>query len=286
MITRFETKIFTWVDVQNPTVEEVHELFTEFKFDTSVRDELALNIERSKVRFFNTHTYAVIQFPTSEGVSIGGKKTEVDFIIGTTYLITVHYEKVGSVNEVASDVVLENKNIKTTRDLFFDIVYRQYRKIGKQLEDVDDTIQKTEQKIFGERHKRTVEKISEINHKLLDFKRALRFHRDIWKQLTENVIFRAEAEKVQAEYDKIWSALEHYQEITHSLQGTNDSLIAFRTNEVMKLLTVVNFIALPIALVPAIISVMDIAVTPLQILFGALSLSALIFVFAKQQEWL
>lgn len=284
MITRFETKVFTWVDVQSPTIEEVQELHSEFKFDASIREELTQHIERSKVHFFNTHTYLVLQFPTSEGVVRGGKKKEVDFIIGTTFLITVHYEKIGSVNDVATDIT-DTKQIKTTRDLFFDIVYRQYKKIGKQLEDIDTAIQHTEQKIFGEHHRATVEKISEINHKILDFKRALRFHKDIWSQLEENVLFRTDAERLNNEYQKLWNALEHYQEITHSLQGTNDSLMAYRTNEVMKVLTLLNFIALPMAIIPQVIQP-QIVLDPL-IMFGIIfSVALMIYLGFKKNKWL
>lgn len=286
VITRFETSIFTWIDVQNPTTEEIYELFHEFAFDTSIRDELANHIERSKVRFFNSHTYVVLQFPTSEGVRTGGKKTEVDFIIGTTYLITVHYETVGSVNEVANAVILENKNIKNPKDLFFHIVYRQYRNIGKQLEDLDMNIQETEHKIFGDTYKQTVENIAAINHQILDFKRALTFHKLLWAQLENNALFREESIKLSHEYQKLLMALEHYKEINDSLQNTNDSLIAYRTNEVMKFLTVVNFIALPVALVPTIISVVNFTIDPLRLLITIFTLSALIFILAKQQKWL
>lgn len=284
MITRFETKVFTWIDVQSPSTEEVQALHDEFKFDASIREELTQHIERSKVRFFNTHTYVVLQFPTAEGVPHGGKKKEVDFIIGTTFLITVHYEKIGSVNEVATDT-LDAKQIKTTKDLFFDIVYRQYKKIGKQLEDMDLLIQHTEQKIFGEHHRATVERISEINHKILDFKRALRFHKDIWIQIEENVLFRSDGEKLHNEYQKIWNALEHYQEITHSLQGTNDSLIAYRTNEVMKVLTLLSFIALPVAVIPQIIDP-QIVLDPLTMFAIIFFVSFMIYLGFKRKKWL
>lgn len=256
MITRFETKVFTWIDVQNPSLEEVVDLQTEFKFDQSIAEELAQNIERSKVRFFSTHTYAVLQFPTSEGVVTGSKKTEVDFIIGTTFLITVHYEKVGSIQDISRSIS-ETKQLKTTRSLFFDIVYKEYRKIGRQLEDIDIVIEETEEKIFGEKHNKTVEKISGINQKILDFKRALRFHKDIWRQLEANVLFRENAESLHNEYQKIWNALEHYQEITLSLQDTNDSLIAYQTSEAMKALMVLNCIVLTISVIPTTLTLVE-----------------------------
>jgi len=285
VITRFETKVFTWIDVQNPTQEEINELYKEFNFDKSIAEEMIQNIERSKVRFFGTHTYAVLQFPTTDGVFAGGNKTEIDFVIGTTYLITTHYEKILTVHEVATDTA-NKKKLSTTKELFGDIVYKEYRKIGKQLEDIDLLIQDIVQKIFSGPQQMTVEKISEINHRILNFKRALRFHKDIWKQLEDNVLFRNEAIRLNIEYQKIWGALEHYQEINQSLQGTNDSLVAFKTNEVMKLLTVLNFIILPISIIPTALGLVSTSEGQIYTILGFLVVSLFIYSTFKRKKWL
>jgi magnesium transporter len=285
VITRFETKVFTWIDVENPTQEEISELYKEFNFDKSIAEEMIQNIERSKIRFFNTHTYAVLQFPTTENVPIGGKKTEIDFIIGTTYLITTHYEKILTVHEVATDTA-DRKKPSTTKELFGDFVYKEYRKIGKQLEDMDLLIQDTAQKMFTGPHQMTVEKISEISHQILDFKRALRFHKEIWRQLQDNILFRNEAERLNIEYQKIWGALEHYQEINQSLQGTNDSLLAFRTNEIMKLLTVLNFIILPISIIPTALGLVTTTKGQVLTILGFVIISLFIYSTFKRKKWL
>lgn len=285
MITRFETKVFTWVDVTNPTAEEVHELHTEFKFDISIRDELSEHIERSKVRFFNTHTYSVFQFPTTEGVVRGGKKTEIDFIIGTTFLITVHYENIEAINNIVAETI-DTKQIKTTKDLFFNIVYRQYKIIGKQLENMDSLIQETEHTIFGEDHNKTVGKISEINHRILDFKRALSFHKDMWRQFEENILFRNDAERLHIEYKKMLAALEHYQEIIHNLRSTNDSLMTFRTNEIIKLLTVLNLIILVITMLPATLDLIESRQGQFMTIIGFLFASFMIYFTFKKKKWL
>lgn len=285
MITRFENKDLTWVDVESPTPEEVAELANEFKLDSYVRDELAEHIERSKIRTFKDYTYIVFQFPTSEGVLSGGKKREVDFIVGTKFLITIHYEKINSINETASESILF-RDTQSIKELFFDAVYKEYRKVGKQLEALDEVIQQTEQKIFGDPHNKTVEKISSINHTILDFKRALRFHEEIWVNLEGNKFLGEDSARLHNEYKKIWSAILHYQEITQSLQGTNDSLLAFKTNEVMKLLTVLNFIILPISIIPTALGLVTTIEGQIYIISGFAILSLFIYSTFKKKRWL
>lgn len=285
MITRSENKKFTWVDVESPTPEEVAELCTEFKLDSYIRDELAEHIERSKIRFFKDHTYIVFQFPTYEGVLQGGKKKEVDFIIGENFLITIHYEKIHSINETATESLL-TEDARSVKDLFFHAVYKEYRKVGKQLETLDALIQKTEQKIFGDPHNKTVEKISSINHTILDFKRALRFHEEIWLRIEEDEKLKQEGTRLHNEYKKIWGALMHYQEITHSLQGTNDSLLAFKTNEVMKLLTIFNFIILPISIIPTALGLATTTEAQIYVISGFIIVSLFIYSVFKTKKWL
>jgi len=52
--------------------------------------------------------------------------------------------------------------------------------------------------------------------------------------------------------DKIWDALDEYKEIIVGLNDTHDSLATNRTNEVMRMLTVIAVILLPITVIASI----------------------------------
>ncbi|MES0279176.1 MAG: CorA family divalent cation transporter, partial [Dehalococcoidales bacterium] len=52
--------------------------------------------------------------------------------------------------------------------------------------------------------------------------------------------------------DKIWDALDEYKEIIEGLSSTYDSLSSHRTNEVIRLLTVIAIVLLPITVVASI----------------------------------
>jgi magnesium transporter len=52
--------------------------------------------------------------------------------------------------------------------------------------------------------------------------------------------------------DKIWDTLDEYKEVVEGLNDTHDSLATNRTNEVMRILTVIATILLPITLIASI----------------------------------
>jgi magnesium transporter len=52
--------------------------------------------------------------------------------------------------------------------------------------------------------------------------------------------------------DKIWDALDEYKEVIEGLNDTHDSLATNRTNEVMRMLTIIATILLPITVVASI----------------------------------
>lgn len=285
MINQVQIGSCTWTDVESPTPEEVSDLNRRFCLDTYITEELPASIERSKIRFFNAYTYVVLQFPNIEDSGNQSKKHELDFIIGKDFLISVRYERNYIIPNIGRDAVANPKEYGDPIALFFHIVFKQYREIGRQLEKLDAMIEDAEDEIFTIQKKSTVEKISTINRRILDFKRAMRFHADIWKQVTE-VSDSQFYIRAQTEYLKLWNALEHYQEITHSLQTTNDSLISYRTNEVMKLLTVLNFIILPISLIPTVLGLVNTSISRIFIVIAFIIISFTIYSLFKKRTWI
>ena len=75
--------------------------------------------------------------------------------------------------------------------------------------------------------------------------------------------------------DKIWDALDEYKEIIEGLNDTYDSLATNRTNEVMRMLTVIATILLPITVVA---SIYGMNITTLPFLTSKYSLIFVLFI--------
>src|SRR3954453_22525738 len=52
--------------------------------------------------------------------------------------------------------------------------------------------------------------------------------------------------------DRIWDMLENYKEVVEALEGTNESVISHRVNDVLRVLTSISVIVLPLTLIASV----------------------------------
>ena len=91
----------------------------------------------------------------------------------------------------------------------------------------------------------------------------------------------------------IWDTLENQKDTINALQETNESLITFQLNDIMKLLTIISVIMLPAGLVASLFST-NAEYTPLVgtpgdfwMLVGLMGLVALgMIAFFRKKKWL
>ena len=144
-----------------------------------------------------------------------------------------------------------------------------------------------------------VSEISKINRRLLDFKQAIRFHKEVLAS------FEIAAKKffgeafgyhlsiLNGEYNKVQNMLESHKEILDDLRDTNDSLLTDKTNETMRTLTIMSFVIFPLTLIATLFS-MDTIHTPIVGMKGDFWLVLMIMVVAvicmymyfKRKKWL
>ncbi len=306
MISKYTFNGITWIDLQSPTVEEVASLVDEYSIAPMVAEEFITETVRSKVELYNNLIYLVLHFPIDHMKKDGKTEQEIDFVVGQKFLITIHYELVNPLHEFFKKFevrALLNKEGKDAKEdhagyLFYHIIRELYRNVAKDLEALHPELKKIEQDIFGGREKDTVRIISEANRKLLNFKQAMRYHYEALKSFESagkkffepEFIFQLEA--ITGEYNKIKSAMDSYKETIVDLRETNDSLLSSKTNETMKILTMVTFMIAPASIIPLVFMMnSDFAVLhgPFDfylVLVAMISTGLITFLFFKYKKWL
>ena len=184
MISKFKYKKLTWIDLESPTREEVLDITEKYDLPELVADELLRKTLRSKVDMYPNVIYLILHFPSVDHRHGKEMHTEIDFIIGKDFLITAHYELVDPLHEFAKafevSSILQKSDIGNHAGfLFFHIMKNLYRYSGSQLENIQIHLEKVEKNIFESREKEMVAEVSKINRKLLDFRQAIRFHREV-----------------------------------------------------------------------------------------------------------
>ncbi|MEK7581861.1 MAG: magnesium transporter CorA family protein [Patescibacteria group bacterium] len=260
MLTTYKHKKLTWVDLESPTNKEVDTLIKEYKIHPLVVQELLSPTVRPKVDLYSNFIYLILHFPTINHSHNGKTEQEIDFIIGKEFLITVHYDTVDSLREFSKvfevNSILDKSNaMEHAGYLFFYIMREMYKNLSNELGDITGRLKDIEEKIFKGKEGEMVKEISNTNKLLLDFRESIRFHKDVLESFEvagKNFFkdkFHYYLRALIGEYYKVFNLLENQKEILVDLRETNDSLLSTKTNETMKVLTVMAFIVLPMSFI-------------------------------------
>ncbi len=316
MLTRREYKGVTWIDLESPNEEELTAVAGEYKIHPLVIGELTNPSLRSKVDRYSDFIYLILHFPVcqicygkrpastrGESNNNNSDTEEIDFIIGHNFLITTHYQPITGLSEFGSVFhpnQLENRGKSKTHAglLFYHLIRQLYSDLVPGLDYINGILKQAEKKVFADEERAMVKLLAEVNRNLLDCRWALKHHREVLASLQivgqeffdDN--FRYYLEAVTGEYNRIWSLLESNHETFIDLRETNESLLSIKTNETMKVFTVMAFIFFPLTLITQFFGMnmsLPFAASPQSYYFVIALMLATLFgmlVLAKYRRWL
>lgn len=276
MVSTYTQNKVTWIDLENPTKEEIRDVMERYNLDPSVAEDLLDPTIRTRADMYSDFTYFVLHFPLHshrKNHVFDKRSEEVDFVIGKDFLLTVHYSPIDALidfsKSLETDTLLHHDKVtKTSGALFVHILYKMYKAVQDKVEDMHTTLAVHEESIFAGMEKAMVLELSSLNRILIYFRESLASHRDILKLFERTSLemfgkeFTTYIEYVTQEYNKAERAVLSAKEYADELRQTNDSLLSTKQNEIMKTLTVINFIILPLSVVTGLFG-MNVEQTPL-----------------------
>lgn len=255
MITSAKQSKIDWIDVEAPTKEEIGSLTEKFQLEPLIASELLKPTLHPKADAYRDSLYLVLHFPFFDQKTRASRSREIDFIIGKNYIITVHYENIEPFKSAAKE---GNKKTHDELNYFFHLIHALYSFSLRELDHIQKKIDAVENNIFGGREKETVESLSFLMRDILNFRRALYAHKSIFESLEKTgerffgKNFNHHLVKIEGERFRLWNLLENSRETVETLKETNNSLLATKTNEVMKILTTVALITFSLTLIASI----------------------------------
>jgi magnesium transporter len=303
MISKYTYKTLTWIDLSSPTKEEVRALSEEYKVPELVRDEILTPTLRSKVDLYDNLIFLILHFPILPASRPGQNiEQEIDFVIGKNFIITTHYEPIPPLEEFAKmfdkGSALEKRNLSEHAGfLFYFIMKELYRYSMTELDKVNESLHEIETKIFEGHEAEMVEKMSSVNRILIDYKQALRFHREVLLSFESAATdffgahFAYYLSSIIGEYNKVQSILDGHREILGDLRETNDSLLTTKTNDTIKKLTIMTFIILPLTFITGVfgmnMNMVFISSTAdfVKVISAMLIIALAMFVYFKGKKW-
>ena len=260
MISRYTHRGLTWVDIESPTRPEISVLSEEFDLHPVIAGELLASSERTKVDLYENAIYLILHFPLLNRSTGAIQETEIDFILMRDVLITTHYELIDPLHEFSR--IFETGSLLGGRDmgehagfLFYGQIRELYRHTLFILESIGRDIRDIEKHIFAGDEAKMVQRLSTTNRTLIDIRQIVRHHKETLKSFSgactrlygEDFSYYMSA--IEGEYERIAQALEEHRQTLRDLRETNDSLLTTKTNHIIKRLTVVNIVLLPLGLI-------------------------------------
>ncbi|MBN2469518.1 MAG: magnesium transporter CorA family protein [Anaerolineae bacterium] len=294
----------TWTDIGKATENDIRLLRANHPdFHPLDLEDLLSRIERPKLDEYDNYLFVVMQFPVWDPKSRVSRATEVDIFIGEGFLVTVHD---GALKPLANlflqcqeDETLRHRYMgKGSSRLFYAVIDSLVDYILPILYKVDANIRAIEEDLFTEDLQKVIENITFVRRDIIALRRIIRPQIGIVANLEKvdrtfiheelDVYFGDILDHIQKASD----LLSDHAEVIEVLAESADTLASHRINEVMRILTVISVIMLPLTLISGIYG-MNVAL-PIQnspyaftlIIAGMFVLILAMLVFFRRKKWL
>ncbi len=252
MIKRVLYNGITWVDLENPSAEEVAELAKEFNLHPLVTSELLSPSLRPKIDMHKDYLYIILHFIDDK---------EVDFILGKDFLITTRYEEVEPLIKFSKAISIGEQMSKTDFNsgiLFYYITKGLYTELEDKLTRLKAHMKHIEERVYSGDEREMVLELAHTGRKILDFHQSLDPHKDIlgsFQRHAEDFYgknYGRYSSSLLANFYKVHQRIKRISALHSELRATNDSLLATKQNSIMQVFTIVAFVTLIPSLIASI----------------------------------
>lgn len=254
-----DTESVSWVDVRGLGGEETwQQLGQVFHLHPLVLEDIVNVPQRPKVEEYEDQLLIIARMVTLNQPGNGFISEQISLVLGKHYLLTVQeepvYDCLGSVRER----IREGKGIirKLGPDhLAYSLIDAIIDGFFPVLELYGEMIEDLEAEVVANPNHQTLEKIHQIKRELLTLRRAIWPQRDLINSLIRdsNDLISDDVQIYLRDcYDhaiQILDMVETYRELTSSLMDIYLSSISNRMNEIMKTLTVISSIFIPLTFI-------------------------------------
>lgn len=259
-IIEIKTPKLHWIHLTKPTANQLENLRLKFGFHPLDIEDCLSPSQRPKLDEYEHYLFLILTFPYYEPGGREIKASEVDFFIGPNYLITVSdgmltplikFFEQCQINDAFRQKYLSDNPIV----LLYEIVNRLQLYCYPILDHIGEDIDGIQKVIFSGYEKKMVKEILIIKRNIVNFRKIMQAHKSVVKKLISkkdkyfipnsiSIYFNNTLEQTK----DIWDILDNINETINALHSTNESLISFRLNDIMKILTTITVTLLPITL--------------------------------------
>jgi magnesium transporter len=257
MIETIKFGTLRWSHITRPTEEDLQALKERYHFHPLDLEDCRAEVNlRPKIDIYDDYYFVILHFPafgvTEQFVEI----REIKFFWGKDYLISLARSqwllKELFNRERAKSPTSGRMEVGSSDALFYQILDHLMMDTQRLVEQVDKNVDNCGKMIFGKKSEQLIEKISITRKNVILLNTMFKPQIVLFNKLQSGGI-RGFAENMEDYwgnimdyYQKLWDMVEDDEELIKGYSMTFDSLQVNKTNEVMKILTLVSSILLPL----------------------------------------
>ncbi|MEL6406796.1 MAG: magnesium transporter CorA family protein [Chloroflexota bacterium] len=250
----------TWVNIVHPTPADVSALRELYPYIHPLNlEDVQSHMERPKIDEDQDYLFVVMHFPQWDAQKALSRPREVDVFVGRGYVVTVHDGVLNPLTNLwmaceRDEDQREKLFARGSNYAFYQIIDKLVDYIFPILRKVDGNIRRIEEDIFTSDTRLTIRDISLVRRDVIALRRIIRQQVPIIERLerAEHPIIHDDLEEYFGDVaDHLYKArdiIDENYEVISSLADTADTLASHRINEVMRILTVISVIMLPLTL--------------------------------------
>ncbi|WP_186576576.1 magnesium/cobalt transporter CorA [Aquibacillus kalidii] len=241
-----------WIDFDQPTKAEISQLDEKLKFHPLAIEDCIQSLQRPKLDYYDDFNFFITHAINKADLS----KEEHDFFIGEDYVVTFHEYESKEINQVRSRLLqLKDPGSWDEYRIFYEVIDKIVDNYFPIIYEIEDQLNEIEDNDNNEPMNVLLDNLFDIRHELLKLRHTINPVRDLfYRILNSNHLegVKARREYFLDIYDhllKLSDMVASNREITNDIRDNYLSLNSHQTNEVMKLLTIITSIFVPLTFI-------------------------------------
>ena len=259
-VRRIEGDGTSWFDYCDPSAADRAELQRRFDLHPLAAQIVDGKVERPSFADYGDHLSVIMQFPIHRGDREHRVSTSVGLVVGANYFISAHGPELKPLTRCLDDVFGSEERSAAVRQsnpahLLYEVVDHLVNAMLPMIPHIEAHIERIEDLIFDDPGYSTVQEISYARRDLISLRRIVKPQLGVIQELqrSRSHLLEADIEDYWGDiYDHLshfWDSLEELQQVLDGLGDTHDTLISSRMNDIMKTLTIISVVLLPLTLV-------------------------------------
>lgn len=241
-----------WIDFNQPTEDEVLELDRSLHFHPLAIEDCIHKLQRPKLDYYEDYCFFVTHSLDESKI----EKEEINFFLGKNYIVSFHHHESKEIYDVWQRLKGSKKVNKWDSDLvlyhIIDKLVDNYFPIVYQLEEALDQIENNTTDMTMEA---LLDRLFNARHNLLKLRHTVTPMRDLVYRMLNSHRLKGIKQKKEYFSDihdhllKLTEMIDANREITNDIRDSYLSLNSHQTNRIMKVLTVITTIFMPLTFI-------------------------------------